>query len=120
MDKPDKVANPARGQLDRKNEYFPVPVHASEFGLARQVRPSRPALACSFSTLRLNFVLTQGIPPISAATSIYFYHQPPSGQSRVDQVTQLRTDGIHCPESAGTGPVVLKVVPNGCCLGRSP
>ena len=25
-----------------------------------------------------------------------------------------------CRESAGTGPVVLKVVPNGCCLGRSP
>ena len=25
--------------------------------------------------------------------------------------TQLRTDGVHCRESAGTGPVVLKVVP---------
>ena len=27
-DQPGKVANPARGQLNRKNEYFPVPVHA--------------------------------------------------------------------------------------------
>ena len=44
----------------------------------------------------------------------------PSGQSRVYRVTQLRTDGVHCRESAGTGPVNLKVVPNGCCLGRSP
>ena len=35
-------------------------------------------------------------------------------------VTQLRIDGVHCQESAGTGPVNLKVVPNGCCLGRSP
>ena len=35
----------------------------------------------------------------------------PSGQSRVYRVTQLRTDGVHCRESAGTGPVVLKVVP---------
>ena len=26
MDQPDKVASPARGQLDRKNEYFPVRV----------------------------------------------------------------------------------------------
>ena len=26
MDQPDKVANPARGQLNRENEYFPVPV----------------------------------------------------------------------------------------------
>ena len=34
--------------------------------------------------------------------------------------TQLRTDGVHCRESAGTGPVNLKVVPEGCCLGRSP
>ena len=44
----------------------------------------------------------------------------PSGQSRVYRVTQLRSDGVHCRESAGTRPVNLKVVPNGCCLGRSP
>ena len=25
-DQPDKVANPARGQLNRENTYFPVPV----------------------------------------------------------------------------------------------
>ena len=28
MDQPGKVANPARGQLNRQNEYFPVPVRA--------------------------------------------------------------------------------------------
>ena len=28
MDQPDKVASPARGQLNRKNEYFPVRVRA--------------------------------------------------------------------------------------------
>ena len=44
----------------------------------------------------------------------------PSDQSQVYRVTQLRTDGVHCRESAGTGPVNLKIVPNGCCLGRSP
>ena len=48
---------------------------------------------------------------ISAAASIYLYRHPPSGQSRVYRVTHLRTDGVHCLESAGTGPVVLKVVP---------
>ena len=47
---------------------------------------------------------------MSAAASIYFYHHTPSGQSRVCRVTQLRTDGVHCRESAGTGPVVLKEV----------
>ena len=31
----------------------------------------------------------------------------------------LRTDSVHCRESTGTGSVNLKVVPNGCCLGRS-
>ena len=28
MDQPGKVANPARGQLNRENEYSPVPVRA--------------------------------------------------------------------------------------------
>ena len=60
MDQPGKVANPAGGQLNREIEYFPVPVRAGEFGLARQVRSSRPASACSFSIL-----------PLSAAATIY-------------------------------------------------
>ena len=63
MDQPGKVANPARGQLSRENECFPVSVCAWEFGLARRVRPSRPASASSFSTLRLGLVLTHEIPP---------------------------------------------------------
>ena len=111
MDQPGKVVNPARGQLYRENGYFPVPVRAREFGLARRVRPSGPASACSFSILRLNLVLTHGFLPISAAASIYLYHHTPSGKSRVYRVTQLRIDGVHCRESAGTEPVVLKVVP---------
>ena len=32
------------------------------------------------------------------------------GGVRVHRVTQLGPDGVHCRESAGTGPVVLKVV----------
>ena len=28
MDQPGRVANPARGQLNRENEYSPVPVRA--------------------------------------------------------------------------------------------
>ena len=42
---------------------------------------------------------------------LYFcQHHTPSGQSRVYRVTHLRTDCVHCRESVGTGPVVLKVV----------
>ena len=28
MDQPGEVANPARGQVNRENEHFPVPVRA--------------------------------------------------------------------------------------------
>ena len=34
MDQPGKVANPARGQPNGENEYFPVRVRALEFDLA--------------------------------------------------------------------------------------
>ena len=62
MDQTGKVVNPARGQLNRENEH-------REFGLARRVRPSRPASACLLSILRLNLVLF-------VAASIYLI-QPP-------------------------------------------
>ena len=69
MDQPGKVVNPARGQLNRENEYSPgkmniplspcVPeIWSRETGSAV---PSRVSLL--FSTLRLNLVLTYGIPP---------------------------------------------------------
>ena len=72
------------------------------------------------SILTLNRMLVRFLPS-SAAASIYLFKPPyaASGQSRVYRVTQLRTDGVHCRESAGTGSVNLKVAPHGCCLGRS-
>ena len=51
---------------------------------------------------------------------IYLNRYTPSGQSQVYRVRQLRTDGVRCRESTGTGPVNLKVVLNECCLNRSP
>ena len=67
-------------------------------------------------------MLTYGIPPeVRGSDHLFILNRhTPSGQSRVYRVTQLRTNGVHCQESAGTGPVNLKVVPNECCLGRSP
>ena len=56
-------------------------------------------------------ILLTGFLPLSAAASMHLYRHTPSSQSRVYWVTQLRTDGVHCRESVGTGPVVLKVVP---------
>ena len=104
---PGKVDSPARGQLNRKIE-FPCPrsclrIWSRETGSA---------------VLRLNLVFTYDIPPdFRGGVHLLIYNRhAPSGQSRVYRVTQLRTDGVHCRESAGTGPVNLKVVPNECCL----
>ena len=111
------VANLARGELTRGNVFFHVPFRARERGLGGQARPSRPAPARSFSTPWLNLVLTHGLLsflPFSTTAPIRTVnrHHPYiiKGQSRVDRVTRLRTDGVHRQDSAGTRPVVLKVV----------
>ena len=123
MDQPGKVANPARGQLNRENNIPMSPCVpenlVSRDGFSRPV-PHQPA---HLYTQAESGAYTYGIPPeFRGGVHLFIYnrHTPSSGQSRVYRVTQLRTDGVHCRESAGTGPVNLKVVPNGCCLGRSP
>ena len=55
-------------------------------------------------------MLTHGIPP-DFRDDVHIYHPPPSGQSRFNRVTQLRTDGVPFLESAGTEPGVLEGVP---------
>ena len=61
-----------------------------------------------------------GIPPEfrDGAHLFIVNRHTPSSQSRVYRVTQLRMDAVDCLESAGTGPVNLKVVPIECCLDR--
>ena len=84
------------------------------------VVPSRVSLLILI--LRLNLVLTYEI-PLEFRGGVHLFmlkRHRPSDQSRVYRVTQLRTDGVHCREFAGTGPVNLKVALNECCLGRSP
>ena len=54
--------------------------------------------------------LLAGFLSVSVTTCIHLYRQLPSGQSRVYRVMRSCTDGIHRRESAGTGPVVFKVV----------
>ena len=65
--------------------------------------PSRVSLLISI--LGLNLVLTYGIPPEFRGGGHLFIsnHHTPSGQSRVYRVTHLRTDGVYCRESPGTG-----------------
>ena len=56
-------------------------------------------------------VLPHEIPPDFRGGAHIFTPTSPSGQSRVYRVTQLRTDGVHCRESAGTEPVILEIIP---------
>ena len=78
----------------------------------KRVRPSRPALAYSFSTLRLNLVITHGITldfrgavhlliPLTTIESI---------PSLSDHAFRTN-DCVHCQESAGTESVTLEVIP---------
>ena len=72
--------------------------------------PRQPAQICSL----IPVVLTHAIPlACRDSVNIYIYiYIIQSGQSRVYRVTQLlRTDGVPRRDSAGTGPVALKVVP---------
>ena len=113
MDQPGNVVSPARGQLDRENEYSPVPVRAGEFGLARWMGSAVPSRVSS-PILHTEAEYGAYSPRDSSRVPrrrLYRHNTPPLGQSRVCRVTQLRTDDLHCRESAGTGPVVLKVVP---------
>ena len=71
VNQPGKVVNPARGQLNRENDFFPVPVRACEFGLARRFRQFRPASACSSSPYSAGWIwcLLMGFISSSAAAS---------------------------------------------------
>ena len=68
-------------------------------------------------------MLTDGVPPEFRGGVSFIYFKPPYAIGSVSSLSghhALRTDGVHCREFAGTGPVNLKVVPNGYRLGRSP
>ena len=104
----------ARGQLNRENKYISLSPYAPENLVSRDgfgsPVPRQPAhlhtQAESGAYLRNSSRFPRRRP------FIYLIRHTPSDQSRVYRVTQLRTEGVHCcRESAGTGPVKLKVVP---------
>ena len=94
-DQPDKVANAARGQLG---------IWSRETGSAVP-----PRVSLLISIIRLNLVHTYEIPP-DFRGGIYLF-KPPYAIDSVSSLSghAIRTDGIHCRESAGTGTVNLKV-----------
>ena len=113
MDQPGKVANPARGQLNRENGISMSPFALESFWCREtgSAVPSRVSL----------FILHSQAESVAYSRDssrfprwrqfIHLNRHTPSGQSQVYQVTQMSTDGVHCRELASTGSVVLKVVP---------
>ena len=115
MDQPGKVANPARGQLNiQRKRIFPcsrtrLRIWSRETGSAV---PSRVSLFIVHTQAESGAYSRDSSRFPRRRPFIYLHRQnTPSGQSRVNWAMQLRTDGVHCRESAGTGRVVLKVVP---------
>ena len=94
-----------------------APAEMKKVGQPSIFPPSRPV---EILAVHVKPCLFTGFLPSSAAAS-FIYLKPPYAIGSVPsyRVTRLHTDGVHCRESAGTGPVNLKVVPNECCLGRS-
>ena len=62
-DQPGKVANPARGQLNRENEYLFVPVARLSIWSRETGSAVSSRVSLLISTLRLNVMLTNGILP---------------------------------------------------------
>ena len=96
MDQPDKVANPARGQLNRENGPCP---RSRQIISSRETGSAVPShVSLLISILRLNLVLTYGIPPEfrGGVHLLIINRNMTSGQCGVYRVTQLRTDGVHC------------------------
>ena len=78
---------------------------------------SRPASACSFSSLRLNMVLTHGIPPdFRGGVNILFI--PPYAIGSVPSLSgDANTYRCHpLPKVRRTGPAVLKVAVTGAVV----
>ena len=109
MDQPGKVLSAARGQLNRENIFSLFPFapknSVSRDGLGPPV-PRQPAHLHTLGEFGAYSRNSSRFP----RRRLSLYRQPPWGQSRVYQVTLLRTDGVHCRVSAGTEPVVLKVI----------
>ena len=97
-DQPGKVANPARGQLNRGNSYSLSPFAPENlesrdgFG-----SPVPHQLAHLQIQAEYGAYLRDSSRVPRRRPFIYLHRHTPSVQSRVNRVTQLRIDGVHWP-----------------------
>ena len=86
IDQPGKVASPARGQLNIKKMNISLFAFVPENLVSRVTGSAVPyRVSLLISILRLNLVLTFGIPPeFRGGVHLFIYNRrAPSGQSRV-------------------------------------
>ena len=88
MDQPGKVANPARGQLNRENEYSPVPRACLRIW-SRETSSAVPSrISLLISILTLNLVLTYGIPTdFRGGVHLFIYIAKEGTRSRFERDT---------------------------------
>ena len=118
MDQPCKVANPARGRTGKT--IISLSPFAPENLVSREKfgRPV-PRQPVHSPHLKVNLVLPDGIHPAFRDGVPLLIWSTAIGPVPSCQVTQIRTNGVHCRQAAGAGPVVLNVVPvTGTCLFR--
>ena len=107
MNQPGMVVNPACEQLNRENIFFTFPRSLLRIWSRKtdSVFPSpvsplilhtrAESSIINYQSSIINLVLTHGIPP-AFRNGVKLCRQPPSGQSRVYYVTQMRTSRTHC------------------------
>ena len=95
-DQPGKVASPARGQLNRKNEYFPVRVRSCLRIWSRETGSAVSSrVSLLISTLRLNLVLTYEIPPeFRGGVHLFIYSRPGSSEVPRNPLTRWDVSSI--------------------------
>ena len=98
MDQPGKVANPARGQLNREKLIFPclrtrLRIWSRETGSAV---PSRVSLLILHTQAEYGAYSRDSSQFPRRRPFIYLNRHTPLGQCRLYRVTQLLTDDVHC------------------------
>ena len=99
---PYMFANPARGQLNMDNIFFPVPSIIWSRETSSTV-PSRVIPLVLHTQIEYGAgLLSSSLPSPAFHDGTHLCRQPPSSQSRVSRVTHFCTDGVHRRESADT------------------
>ena len=76
IDQPGKVANSARGRLNREKYNFPVPVRPLRIWSRETSSAVPPSVSLLIFILRLNMVLTYGI-PCDFRGGVHSFFKPP-------------------------------------------